>query len=265
MRRDDILFTLLVSALFAGVGAVVAALAVKNASDLRLWDIILWGGVLVVVLYAANLSLLLWASSSEWRRARPLWGPMVLIDLGICLIAIGIMWHQNDAPETALNGFTSYAVIRLYDSPETRRRYVYDFVTSEGAKASFYLSGSGQFTFQITDIHGESYPIEVGVGGNGLPIDRWIALFCEAGTNGNTTVLRVTFNNHEVARREIPIAIPLGKLDWRAGSLGAPVIGANQGGIFTLFEIGAFPSTITRIKKAELVSNISTFLKQPFD
>jgi hypothetical protein len=264
MRREEAP-GIFIGVLLTAIGLVVTALAIKYATDSLLWDVILALGIAIAVMAVVDTAWAIFASSSELRKSRPLWGPMILVDLGICLIVGAIVWHFNDAPEKELNGFTSYSVIRLYDSPETRKRYVYEFVTSGGAKAAFYLSGSSQFTFQITDVNGDAYPIEVRVGGNGLPIDRWIALFCEAGVSGNTTLLRVTFNNHEVGRREIPAAIPLGKLDWHAGSLGAPSIGANQGGIFMLFEIGAFGSTIIRTKKAQLVTNISAFLKQPFD
>src|ERR1700722_12980470 len=62
-----------------------------------------------------------------------------------------------------------------------RPRYVFEFVTSDGAKASFYLSASSEFTFSVTDIRNEPYPLEVKIGNDGIPIDQFVALFCEVG------------------------------------------------------------------------------------
>src|ERR1019366_7251474 len=123
-------------------------------------------------------------------------------------------------------GFTSYAVIRLYDTPESRRRYVYEFVSSDGAKVAFYLSASSIFTFSATDVSGEHYPLEVKLGGDGIPIDKFVALFCEIGIAKNSTSIRILVNEREIAHRDLSFALKLGKMDWKPGALGAPVIGS---------------------------------------
>jgi hypothetical protein len=167
--------------------------------------------------------------------------------------------------EIKLPGFTGYAVIRLYDSPEFRRRYVFEFVSSDGARVAFYLSASSVFTFSVTDIRGESYPLEVRLGHGGIPIDKFVALFCEVGVAKNSSILRVIVNEKEVATRKLSFPLNLGKMDWKPGSLGQPLIGVNQGGVFMLTELGIYGQTMTSKEIHALVENVRGFYKQPFD
>jgi hypothetical protein len=170
-------------------------------------------------------------------------------------------WHKD----VKLPGLGIYTTIRLYDTPEFRRRYVYEFVTTEGAKASFSLSSAGQFTFAVTDIRGEIYPLEIKLGENGLPIDRFVALFFEVGLDTSKTLLRVRLNKKVIAQRTLTFKINLGSLDWHPGSLGAPILGQNQNGVFLLFELILYKTTFTSQESSKLVQNISDYLKIPFD
>jgi hypothetical protein len=202
----------------------------------------------------------------ERAERQPIWQRFA-VGGGIA-IALGLLFAVTDwfsSPEQKLPGFTAYVVLRLYDTPEFRRRYVFEFVTSDGAKVSFYLSASSQFTFAVEDIHGETYPLEVKVGGEGIPIDRFIALFCEVGETPTSTVLRILVNGREIVRRDLPFSSNLGKLDWRPGALGAPLVGQNQGGVFLLFEIGIFAEMLTDKNAMKLVHNVSEHMKLPFD
>jgi hypothetical protein len=61
--------------------------------------------------------------------------------------------------------------------------------------------------------------------------------------------------NRVVASRELPAPIPLGSLDWKAGSLGAPVIGRGEGDPMLLLEVGFWPFTFTDKNVSDLTTN----------
>lgn len=197
-------------------------------------------------------------SSFPRQKSMNTWGPWVLVIGGPLL---GMLWFYL-AKEQKLPGFTAYAVIRLYDTPESRRRYVFEFVSSEGAKVSFYLSASSVFTFAATDIQGEAYPLEVKLGDGGIPIDQFVTLFCEVGIAKNSTIMRILVNEKQVARRDLSFPLKLGKLDWKPGTLGVPVTGINQGGVFLLSEIGIYSITMTSKEVHALVDNATGLYNQ---
>jgi hypothetical protein len=248
--RKDILLL----ALGTAIGTILTALSVLHGNDTILWTTLLWVGVCMTLF---TLTLILARNTSTRYRA-----VLIAIELTAIVIISGwYYWPKN----SSLPGFGAYAVIRLYDTPEYRRRYVFDFASDNGSKASFYLSAASRFTFAITDEHGETYPLEIRVGGaDGLPIDSFIILFLDAGNDGQSMQLRALVNGREVAQRTFPIAVNLGDRDWKAGSLGAPTIGKNQGGLFLLQEIGAYPSTFTDKAIAKLIDNVRGFYNYPF-
>lgn len=247
--------------------------------DLAIWlsargadhEVIIWT-CMAGALYATTIWILV-PAYERWRGREARVGKMIALAGGvICGFgALGFVtsyvWMvvKPKAEATAslsglhadeqLPGAGVMAIVRLYDSPEFRRRYVFEFVDSEGAKISFYLSASSKFTFSVTDVHGESYPLEVGVGRKGIPIDVPVALFFEVGVNKDTAILQISYNNHQIASRTLPFPLVLGKRQWEAGALGAPVLGINQGGIFTLFEVGTWSQTFGRLTIEKLVEN----------
>jgi hypothetical protein len=87
--REAVIITFIGGAFFAALGAMVAALAIKNATPALLWDLVLWGGVAMVIGSIISLGLFLWSQSS----GRPFVGPALSIDFGLCLIAIGLVWY----------------------------------------------------------------------------------------------------------------------------------------------------------------------------
>jgi hypothetical protein len=84
---------ILIGALYAALGAIVAALAVKYAAPSALWDIMLWGGVALAIGCVASL----WFSASHQATGRPFLLPSACITLGLCLIAFGFVWHASQA------------------------------------------------------------------------------------------------------------------------------------------------------------------------
>jgi len=249
-----------------GPGSLAGALGLLGVGIAMIFPDNKWiGGIFVlaaIVVLFFDIRITGWQLSGHTpiTRGRPLalWGMIVF---GAALIVCAVWYFRPILPDEnqKLPGFTSYAVIRLYDSPEFRRRYVYEFVASEGAKVSFYLSASSIFTFAATDLRGESYPLEVKVGGGGIPIDQFVVLFCEVGVTENSTVMRVLVNEKEVARRDLNFPLNLGKMDWKPGALGAPMIGTNQGGVFLLSEMGIYGTTMTSAEVHGLVENATNF------
>jgi hypothetical protein len=228
----------------AGAGTIVIA---PDLTVIALIAIAVTGGILL--------------SAHHFSGRRAMWMiPWILI-IGGPIVGAGWLYF---ARETKLPGFVTFGVMRLYDTPEFRRRYVYEFVTSDGARASFYLSASSVFTFALTDVRGEPYPLEVKIGTNGIPIDKVVALLCEAGLENNSTKIRIIVNEKEVASRNIGFKLNLGKMDWRPGSLGSS-LGGKQGGVFLLSEFGIYGSTMTSSEIHALTENVRKFYKEPFD
>jgi hypothetical protein len=79
---------LIIGLLYAAVGALVTALAAKYAGPL-FWDIIEWGAGAIIVGCAVSL----WLSFSSATTGRPFLLPAALINLGLCLVALGFVWH----------------------------------------------------------------------------------------------------------------------------------------------------------------------------
>jgi hypothetical protein len=113
----------------------------------------------------------------------------------------------------------------------------------------------------LTDVRGESYPLEVRLGHGGVPIDKFIMLLCEAGVDADTTVLRVSVNGKEIQRRKLSFAVDLGDRKWGSGSaLGANAIGQDNG-VFMLMELGAWADTFSKDDTAKILKNVTDFYK----
>lgn len=156
-----------------------------------------------------------------------------------------------------LLGFSGYIVIRIDDITQIRRKYVFEFATSEGARAAFYLSASNRFTFSVTDIHRESYPVEIVLGPDGIPMNQWVVIFFEEGSTSNASFMRVLVNDKVVVSRDLDFPIDLGSRDWKA-TIGADAAGEN-GGAYALGELVAWPMTLPQSKRTAVFKNAGTF------
>jgi hypothetical protein len=261
MLKDVVI--LAIGALF-GLGAAMAALAAPSHfpnTPAWVWYWTFWGGVNLMVLMILDVGLLL-----LWEGDGPKLGPGILLNVSLAGAAGAILWHFAEPQARKLPGFAAYAVLRVYDVPEFRRKYVFDFGMQDSkARAAFYLSASDQFTFVITDVRGESYPLEVKLGQGGVPIDKFIMLLCEAGIDDDTTILRLSVNGKEIERRRLSFAVDLGDRKWGAGSaLGANAIGQNNG-VFMLAELGAWGETFSNEDTSKMLKNVTDFYKLKLD
>jgi len=91
--REAIIVGFIIGAFFAAIGAIVAALAIKNATPSILWDLVLWGGVALLFCSIATLALYI----SSQNSGRPLLWPALLINTGLCLMVGGFVWHFSKA------------------------------------------------------------------------------------------------------------------------------------------------------------------------
>jgi hypothetical protein len=190
----------------------------------------------------------------------------VAVGMGImaALVLLCVATQRPALASEPVPGFAAYMVIRLYDSFESQRKYVFEFTATKNAKAALYLSARGQFTFAVTDIRGDTYPLEVKVGSGGsIPTDQVVVLFCEAWTTQTSTVLRILVNGKEVARRDLSSSISLEKVDWKAATSGAPIIGRNQGGVFFLFELEKFSAIPTEADGTKFIQNVRQYMHLP--
>jgi hypothetical protein len=248
-----------IGALF-GLGATMVALAAPSHfpnTPAWVWYWTFWGGVTLMGLMLLDVALLfLW----EGEGARL--GPGLLLNLSLAGVAVAIIWHRAEPPAKKLPGFAAYAVVRIYDIPEFRRKYIFDFgAQASKARAAFYLSASDQFTFAVTDVRGETYPLEVKLGQGGIPIDRVIMLLCEAGVDEETTILRVSVNGKEIQRRKLSFPADFGDRNWGANStLGANAIGQDNG-IFMLAELVVWAETFSKDDAAKMLKNVTDFYK----
>jgi len=168
---------------------------------------------------------------------------------------------RSDLHKQSLPGFSSQFTIRIQDVNVTRRKYIFEFGTPEGARAAFYLSASDRFTFLVTDIRGEQYPIEVAMGEKGVPLNKWIMLSAEVGAASDSTFLRILVPGQEVGHRTIPGALILGNRDWRLGAIGGDLGGKNNAS-FELAGGGIFTTTQTDENIGKLVAYWKDYLQQ---
>jgi hypothetical protein len=257
MLKDIILLAL--GGIF-GLGAtLMAAAAPFYFPNTPPWAIhaAFWGGVALMALMTFDATLLL-----LWREPGPKLGPGFIINLGLVLVAAGAIYRYSPihSASKSLPGVTAFAFVRLYDTPEARNRFLFDLSTSDGAKASFYLSASGLFTYSVVDVHGAAYNLEIPVGVNGIPIDGYIFLYCDAGLNEDSTIIRVLVDTKEIRKRVLDFAIDLGKRDWKQLTIGAD----NKGTQNTPFKIALFGvghQTFTSPQVAMLFARFVAYLK----
>ena len=144
-----------------------------------------------------------------------------------------------------------HAAIQINDVTVSRRKYVFDLSTPDGAKAAFYLSASDKFTFSVTDTKGETYPLEIPVGEKGIPLGVGMYLAVEVGVSSTASFLSVSVNGIDVGHRDLPFAIDLGSRDWKNVTVGADANKQNFGG-FALATLMILTSTLNRDSREKL-------------
>jgi len=91
--RENIIIGSVIGLFFCAVGAIVAALAIKYAAASILWDFILGGGIALALASVATLAFYV----SSQLTGRPFLMAALLVNIGICFIVGGIVWHYSAA------------------------------------------------------------------------------------------------------------------------------------------------------------------------
>jgi hypothetical protein len=232
MLKEIILSAIAAIGALCGLGiTLIAASAPNHFPNAPLWAVhaAFWGGIAIIALVILGATLLF-----LWQDWRPRLGPGIVLNLATAAIALALVWHYSPihpaGKQKGLPGFTAFAFVRLDSVPAARDRYVFDQATSDGAGAAFYqLASSSLFIFSLGNTHGDSYHVEIPVGDKGgIPVDRYIFLYCEAAIGKDSTVARVMIDGKEVRRRVLNFAMDLGKQDWKqVGVDGKTENGAN--------------------------------------
>jgi hypothetical protein len=150
---------------------------------------------------------------------------------------------EKNLPGVQVSGF-----LRLYDTPEVRRRYIFQISNPEGGKAEFFLSASDIFIFSVTDIHGETYALDVPYGTSGIPIDRYVFLYCDAGIDRKSMTIRLFIDGKQVQTRTFDLPVELGSNKWHI-TIGADNNGQNNGPFkMAFFGVGHATETESQIK-----------------
>jgi hypothetical protein len=236
--------------LAVGGGCMIALIAGKGMLEhASIAALCIFGGAAFVI---AAFELGWHKARTARRRLGKIFAILILVCVSVSYLGYFI-WTHGETERTraslhieGLPGFFGYVVIKLTDAPSTQRQYVLEMRDQEGAWASLYISASNLFTFSITDTHGEVYPLEVELSNNGISLDQWIYIQCEAGVSGGKTIMAVSVNGRVVGSRIINGALDLGDRNWGKGG---GTIGADrqhqQFGKFSIAEIAGNSSTWT--------------------
>ena len=132
--------------------------------------------------------------------------------------------------DPSANGLFAAAVVRLYDTPELRRKYVFDFLAPTGSHASFYVSPSDVFVFSVTDVNKEPFSLEIPISSNAIPLNRYFFLYCEVALHEASTVLRIVVDGKQIDERTFGVRVELGKdyWKWTHATFGADANGENN-------------------------------------
>jgi hypothetical protein len=260
MRKDYIVAGILAAAAVpAGLPMMVAPQLFPDLSRPILWLLFFSGPALTVAVFLLAAFVAMDRDpAAQWRRkASGFKGKVIRRGLiaGIALVSILVWWLLPlDPLRNQLPGFTAYAALKLQNQPDFHRKYIYVFGPANASHAEFYLSASGEYTFSVTDLHGEQYPLETNIGDDGVPLNKIIALFSQVALTDKTTILRLSVNGKEIIRRTMPFVINIPQGGWKPNTIGADQNG-NNGSSFLLLEFAAWPAAISNSSISEIWAN----------
>jgi hypothetical protein len=110
------------------------------------------------------------------------------------------------------------------------------------------------------DINKESCSLEIPIGNAGIPIDRYIFLYCEVALGSRETVLRVLVDGKEVRRRAYDFPIGLGNRNWRRVTLFADTEGKNTAP-FKIAMFGSGHATMSDVQIESVRTRFNEYLQ----
>lgn len=92
----EIVIAVAVGLFFFLASGAMTAVAIKYGTPSLLWDAILWGSVAGMAMTAATLAIFI----SSQVGGRPFLMPALLVNLGICAITGGLVWHFSGGSQS---------------------------------------------------------------------------------------------------------------------------------------------------------------------
>jgi hypothetical protein len=195
----------------------------------------------------------------------PKWisGLGILAGLGLIAYAI-ISWlipTESPLAKDSFPGFQSTFGLKINDAASAKAQYIFEYLDAEGAKVNFHFSASGdRFVLSVTDVHGDSQSLDLIIGSEGVPINKFIFLTCQVGLASRDTHLRVLINGKETMRKVLPFRMDLGSRKWIVGTIGADSRGDNNSA-FEYLVVGAMGHVTMPDKlMASFLNDIHTYL-----
>jgi Concanavalin A-like lectin/glucanases superfamily len=272
MRKEYVVAAILAAtAVPVGLPMMVAPQLFPDLSRPVLWLLFLSGPIATVGMFLLAAFVATDRDpAAHWRRkASGFKGKVIRRSLMAGAAIVGVLvWYflPLDPLRNELPGFTAYTVLSLQnqpdrpDQPDSHRKYVYVFGPAGASHAEFYLSASGEYTFSVTDLHGEQYPLETNIGDDGIPLNKFIALFSQVALTKKSTILRLSVNGKEIIRRTLPFVINIPPKGWSPNTIGADQNGNNNGS-FLLMESAAWGVAISNSSISGIWANTQKTLK----
>jgi hypothetical protein len=221
---------------------------------------------LMVVLFAIALRKAIRESRTSGERsvpekdsspANPKTHHIVIALLLILLAVIGAIFGPTPLP-SVLPGISVNGVVRLKHLPVERRKYIFDFGTMKTGRLSIYISSDSIFTLSFLDPAGEAHPVQIPLGGDGIPLEQFFSLSCGIGIDRQSTKMYITVNGKEARSLELPFRVDVGSLDITNAILGADV-STHNAGAFDLKEFGVSYNTLDGKTISALSTNAEDF------
>jgi hypothetical protein len=251
-----------IAAIPSGIPMMVVPLLFPDLARPILWTLFTAGPVLSISLFGLAAFVAMDRDpAAKWRRKASRFNGKVIrrgLAAGLALLAVltWLFW-PTDPLRNQLPGFSAYAVVSLENQSMFRRQYVFSCGPKNGPRADLYMSASNQYTFSITDAHGEPYPLEINVGADGIPTKQPISIVGEVAVIGNMTILRISVNGKDTIRRTLPFPIDLGRAEWKPARFGTE----GKYRIVLFFEYGAFPFSLSNNDITALHANAKNYFK----
>ena len=181
--------------------------------------------------------------------------------LGLFAIAVCFSFRRAESPlaRWTLPGFsTSFAVV-FHEGMVNRPQYLFEFRTSEGARAALFLAGNGtHFTFEVRDIHGETHSLDSPVAEGSLKIEEPIILVAQLGVSDTASYMQIVSNGEDVAHETIDFPMDLGSKDWAAHGT---ILADNEHENFAPFSVSFFSVAHTTWTNSHYVSHTKNLQK----
>ena len=219
--------------LFAGLGFIVAFLALRYG---ELW--LLWAGILFLFLCGLEYARIHFIGYWRWTAMT-----IALADL----VYFGFYMSSSTRFFEEMPGMSLHAVIRITSRSITSRQYIADFGTQENGEISVYFAPDDIFTLCVKDRTGETYGLKVPMGQR-IPINKLIYLECDVGLGRNRTVMRISVNGNEITGEEWPCRLNLGEINRRRGTSGSD-ISHPYSACFSLAELLMYSTTLANVDR----------------